>query len=143
MPEVIEALSNYIEMNFSDFNYEERCVKKAIQKLIETNKKLKEENTELITIKETIRVLQDNNVQDDLYYVVARKEFLKNKYKEQDDYIPVIKLQELKKKLQKEWDCAREGFMKKQIPTSVVDGTIVQEIGWILQEIDKLLEGEK
>ena len=32
--------------------------------------------------------------------------------------------------------------MKKQIPTSVVDGTIVQELGWILGEIDKILDKE-
>ncbi len=47
----------------------------------------------------------------------------------------------LKEKMQKEYNCAIEGFIKKQIPTSVVDGTIAQELGWILQEIDKILGG--
>lgn len=48
-------------------------------------------------------------------------------------------LAKLREKIQTECDCAIEGFMKKQIPTSVVDGTIVQELGWILQDIDKIL----
>ena len=52
------------------------------------------------------------------------------------------RLKKLKEKIIKEYDCAREGFMKKQIPTSVVDGTIVQELGWILGEIDKILDKE-
>lgn len=45
----------------------------------------------------------------------------------------------LRTALQKEYDCAMEGFMKKQISTSVVDGTIAQETGWILNELDKIL----
>lgn len=54
-----------------------------------------------------------------------------------------VKLQILKGKIIKEQDCAKEGFMKKQIPTSIVDGTIVQELGWILEEIDKILNEEE
>ena len=45
----------------------------------------------------------------------------------------------LRTALQKEYNCAMEGFMKKQISTSVVDGTIAQETGWILNELDKIL----
>lgn len=45
----------------------------------------------------------------------------------------------LRTALQKEYNCAIEGFMKKQISTSVVDGTIAQETGWILNELDKIL----
>lgn len=56
----------------------------------------------------------------------------------------INKLEILKTKLLKEFECANEGFMKKQIPTSVVDGTIAQEVGWILQEIEDILqEGDK
>jgi predicted RNase H-like nuclease (RuvC/YqgF family) len=56
----------------------------------------------------------------------------------------INKLEILKTKLLKEFECANEGFMKKQIPTSVVDGIIAQEVSWILQEIDDILqEGDK
>ena len=54
----------------------------------------------------------------------------------------MTRLEELREKIAKEYDCAMEGFMKKQIPTSIVDGTIVQELGWILQEIDKIIYEE-
>ena len=54
-----------------------------------------------------------------------------------------VKLQILKGKIIKEQKCAMEGFMKKQIPTSIVDGTIVQELGWILQEIDNIINEEE
>lgn len=50
------------------------------------------------------------------------------------------KIKNLKEKITKEYDCAIEGFMKKQIPTSVTDGAIAQELGWILGEIDKILD---
>ena len=53
------------------------------------------------------------------------------------------KIRELKEKLVKEYVCATKGFMKKQIPTSVVDGTIAQETGWIIAEIDKILEDKE
>ena len=56
-----------------------------------------------------------------------------------DDYV-YEELSKLKDKLVKEYEAAQEGFIKKQIPTSVVDGTIVQEVGWILNEIDKILK---
>ena len=52
----------------------------------------------------------------------------------------IEELSKLKDKLVKEYEAAQEGFIKKQIPTSVVDGTIVQEVGWILNEIDKILK---
>ena len=53
------------------------------------------------------------------------------------------KLKEFKEKIIKEYYCAIEGFMKKQIVTSIVDGTIAQELGWILSEIDKILDEEE
>lgn len=56
-----------------------------------------------------------------------------------DDFI-YEELSKLRDRLDIEYEAAQEGFMKKQIPTSVVDGTIVQEVGWILQEIDKILK---
>ena len=74
---------------------EERQVKDAIRNLLTAYEKEKEKNEELSTIKETIKVLNDNKVQDDLYYVVARKDFLKNNYKEQLDYIGKDKLKEM------------------------------------------------
>ena len=67
----------------------------AIETLLTAYEKEKEKNKELSTIKETIKVLNDNKVQDDLYYVVGRKDFLKNNYKEQLDYIGKDKLKEM------------------------------------------------
>lgn len=68
--------------------------------------------------------------------VISREYVKKN-------YIHKNKILKLKEKLENEYQCAIKGFMKKQIVTSVVDGTIAQETGWILQEIDKILEGTK
>lgn len=68
--------------------------------------------------------------------VVSREYVEKN-------YIHKDKIIKLKDAIKKEYDASIEGFMQKQIPTSVVDGTIAQETGWILQELDKILEGTK
>lgn len=69
---------------------------------------------------------------------INNSEFI-SKDKIKDDYV-YEELSKLKDKLVKEYEAAQEGFIKKQIPTSVVDGTIVQEVGWILNEIDKILK---
>ena len=74
----------------------------------------------------------DNNIKLRLENIKLRKEL--EIYKKIADEI-----KELRDTIQKEYEYAMEGFMKKQLATSVVDGTIAQETGWILNRIDEIL----
>lgn len=152
--EDIKVLENIIyndqgkKMSYVDVDYAEgEKFINAIENLINRNKELEERNqNSILYIKPINENLEDKifRLEKDLGQIIEEKDYLKSKvieYNEKiNDYIPKSKVREMKDKLLKEYKCAEEGFMKKQIPTSVVDGTIVQELGWILQEIDKLLQ---
>ena len=97
-----------------------------------------------MNIEESIKILDKFTTEHKLFNIKHSDgleeaiETLLTAYEKQSKEIE--ELSKLKDKLVKEYEAAQEGFIKKQIPTSVVDGTIVQEVGWILNEIDKILK---
>lgn len=129
---MVKEYKQFGDLDNPDYEDTER-IYKAIQNLIARYKETQLNDKEKEVV-EAYRNLVKQSGKDTGWVVCDPKQMWS------DYFVPKIKLLELREKLQKEYDCARKGFMKKQIPTSVVDGTIVQEIGWILQEIDKLLE---
>lgn len=71
---------------------------KAIENLIKENKELK-------VITDGIKVLETDNVPDDTYYVITKRDFLNGSYKNLlDDYIPKSKIKEKIEELEKRKD---------------------------------------
>ena len=90
----------------------------------------------------TEKRLYEEGKSDDYILGYERGEYdTKQKLKsELETYKKIVdEIKELRDTIQKEYEYAMEGFTKKQLATSVVDGTIAQETGWILNKIDEIL----
>lgn len=122
--EVIEQINNTSKEDL------DKAIKMADEEYLQEDIKILEDYAyAMCTISSTTE--QDQRIAQAIENLIARNKELEEK---------INKLVIIKTKLLKEFECAKEGFMKKQIPTSVVDGTIVQEVGWILQEINDVLQ---
>lgn len=134
-----------IKKQYKELKEIEEFHKKENGELRERVNHLEEENEELKIIKNGIKTLETNFANDDTYYVIGKKGFLKGEYKHLlDDYIPVSLVEEkILNPMKEEHDKAINGFIKRDIPQCIEDGGIAQELGYFIGKIEELLEKRK